>query len=465
MNQTTNKTLGILMLTAMVVGGIIGSGIFSLPQNMAEGAGAGAIIIAWIITLFGMFTLTTIFRTLATDFSEVKEGLYGYIKLGFGDYIGFNAAWGYWISAWISCTSYFVILFSALSYFEPLHFFGHGNTLEALIASLCILSLIYLLIRQGIYAAAFLNSLITLAKIIPIGVFILCVSLAFKWETFTLDFWGTPALGPVFEQVKSTVLYTVWVYLGIESATIYASRAGKSIDVSRATILGFLVTSLLLVAVSLLSLGVVPQHELAAMKNPSMALVLKYAVGDWGAIFINIGLIISISGALLTWVMLASEMLYLSGLGKTHTVPKQFGKLNAKGTPINSLSLTCALIAVLLVIAHLHEASYNTLIQLSTSMVLIPYLLAALFFFKTALSKQNRKKSFIGLVGSLYGVWLIYAGGLNYLLLSMLLYSLGIGFYLAARKQRQLSAFTLHWEKFSASLIVLLAVGAGVYFA
>ena len=114
MNIPMRKKLGILPLTLLVMGSIVGSGIFSLPQNMAEGSGAGAIIIAWIITLFGMLMLTRIFQYLSIRFYKINDGLYGYVRAGFGDYIGFNAAWGYWISAWMSCASYLVILFSAL---------------------------------------------------------------------------------------------------------------------------------------------------------------------------------------------------------------------------------------------------------------------------------------------------------------------------------------------------------------
>lgn len=101
MADSDKGKLGLPALTALVVGGIIGSGIFSLPQNMAEGAGAGAILIAWAITFVGMLTLTRIFQWLSTTRPELDDGVYGYAREGFGEYLGFNAAWGYWISAWV----------------------------------------------------------------------------------------------------------------------------------------------------------------------------------------------------------------------------------------------------------------------------------------------------------------------------------------------------------------------------
>jgi arginine:ornithine antiporter / lysine permease len=464
MNTSVRKKLGILPLTLLVVGSIVGSGIFSLPQNMAESSGSGAILIAWIITLFGMLMLTRIFQYLSIRFYKINDGLYGYVREGFGDYIGFNAAWGYWISAWMSCTSYLVILFSALGSFDCLSFFGHGTTLPAVTTAIIFLWIVHYFVLKGIYRAFLLNCLVTLAKIVPIGLFIVCVSLTFKISTFKVDFWGSPQLGSIIQQVENTMLYTVWVYLGIESATVYAARAKNMISISRATFFGFSITSLLLVCVSVLSLGIVPQQELAQMKNPSMALVIEHVIGSWGATFINIGLIISVSGGLLSWLMLAAEMLFLSGQGKQHTVPSCFGKLNKAGTPANALWLTTCLITVLIILAHYYQSGYNTLIQLSTSMVLIPYLLAALFVFKLAVQQGKAYLIMIGALGSLYGIWLIYAGGTVYLLLSMILYSMGLCFYLYARKERSLPAFSYLHDKVYAIVIIVLAIIAILHF-
>jgi arginine:ornithine antiporter / lysine permease len=464
MNIKTQIKLGILPLTLLVVGSIVGSGIFSLPQNMAEASGPGAILIAWVITLFGMLMLTRIFQYLSIRFYKINDGLYGYVRKGFGDYIGFNAAWGYWISAWMSCTSYLVILFSALGSFDYFSYFGNGTTLPSVISAIIFLWIVNLSILKGINQAFLLNCVVTLAKIVPICLFIICIILAFKVDTFKTNFWGTPQLGSVADQIKHTMLYTVWVYLGIESATVYASRAKSILSISRATFFGFAITSLLLICVSVLSLGIVPQHELAQMKNPSMALVIEHVVGNWGATFINIGLIVSVSGGLLSWLMLATEMLFLTGKGNNHTVPSCFGKLNKTGTPANALCLTSVLISILMILAHFYQSGYNILIQLSTSMVLIPYLLSAFFVLKLAINRGNTFLIFLGTAGSIYSTWLIYAGGVSYLLLSMILYSVGLIFYLYARKQRSLPAFSFIYDKIYATIIILLGIIAIFYF-
>ena len=108
--------------------------------------------------------------------------------------------------------------------------------------------------------------------------------MAFQVSTFELDYWGDPQLGSVLDQVRSTMLVTVWVFIGIEGASVYSARAARREDVGRATVIGFLVCLALLMGVSLLSLGIFTQPELAALKNPSMAPVLEKAVGTWGCL-------------------------------------------------------------------------------------------------------------------------------------------------------------------------------------
>ena len=123
--------LGPGLLTALVVGSMVGSGVFSLPQNMAAGAGANAILIGWLITGVGMLALAFVFQGLAVRKPELDTGPYAYARAGFGEFVGFNSAWGYWLSAWIGNVSYLVILFSALAYFIPV--FGDGNTWQAIL--------------------------------------------------------------------------------------------------------------------------------------------------------------------------------------------------------------------------------------------------------------------------------------------------------------------------------------------
>ncbi|MBP8812208.1 arginine-ornithine antiporter [Laribacter hongkongensis] len=448
-------------LTALVVGSMIGGGIFSLPQNMAAGAGAGAILIGWGITFVGMLMLAFVFQTLANRKPEIEGGVYGYARAGFGPYMGFNSAWGYWISAWIGNVSYFVVLFSALGSFDALGFFGEGNTLPAIMCASVLLWALHFLVLRGVHGATMINTITTIAKLVPLAMFVLVVVFAFKIDTFSLDFWGTADLGSVVDQVKSTMLVTVWVFIGIEGASVFSSRAQSMADVGKATVIGFLLTIGLLVAVSVLSMGVLTQPELAALKNPSTAGVLRAVLGDWGAALMNIGLIVSVGGALLAWTLLSAEMPYLAG--KDGTFPRLFGQLNAKGAPAASLWLTNGLVQLFLVITLFNEAGYLALLSLATSMILIPYFLCAAYALIIAVKSDGYKAGeaartkdlLIGLVGSVYGLWLVYAAGPQYLFLSMILYAPGLLFYIKARAEQSQKPFNAAEAVIAAIVVVL----------
>lgn len=450
-------------LIALVVGSMIGGGIFSLPQNMASTSGAGALLIAWGITFVGMLTLAFVFQNLADHKPEVEGGVYGYARAGFGDYVGFNSAWGYWISAWIGNVSYFVVFFSALGMFQVLNFFGEGNTGSAIICASILLWALHFMILRGIQGATLINTITTVAKIVPLAIFILLVVFAFKIDTFNYDFWGSPQLGSVVDQVKGSMLVTVWVFIGIEGASMFSSRAASMKEVGRATIIGFLITIVLLMAVSLLSLGVLTQPELAELQNPSMAGVLEAAVGPWGATLIKIGLLISVGGALLAWTLLAAETPYLAA--KDGVFPKVFSKLNQNEAPTAALWLTNGLVQLFLVWSYFSSKGYLALLSLATSMILIPYLLCGLYALMIALrgdgypDGKTTRDIVIGLIASIYGVWLIYAAGLDYLLMSMVLYTPGLIFYLWAKMERgdkPLKGF----EPVLAAIIVVLCVVA-----
>jgi len=457
-------------LTALVVGSMIGGGIFSLPQNMAASSGAGSIVIAWAITFAGMLTLAFVFQNLANRKPDIEGGVYGYARAGFGDYIGFNSAWGYWISAWIGNVSYMVVFFSALGAFGALSFFGEGNTLPAIIAASLLLWGLHTLILRGVQGATFINTITTVAKLVPLALFIVIVIFAFNIKTFNTDFWGSPAFGSVLNQVKGSMLVTVWVFIGIEGASVFSSRAESMKEVGKATVIGFLLTIALLVAVSLLSMGVLTQAELAHLKNPSTAGVLKAAVGPWGATLINIGLVISVGGALLAWTLLAAEIPYLAG--KDGIFPKVFGKLNANGSPAAALWLTNGLVQLFLVITLFSSAGYLALLSLATSMILIPYLLCGLYALIVAVRGEGypagdaarNKDIAIGLIASVYGVWLIYAAGPSYLFLSMALYAPGVLFYLKAKSERGEKPFK-GFEAAIAAVVVVLGIYAAYLLA
>jgi len=435
------KRLTLSLLIALVVGSMIGSGIFSLPQNMAASAGAGAILIGWLVTGVGMLSLALVYQTLSNRQPALDNGVFAYARALGGEFLGFNSAWGYWISAWIGNVSYLVILFAALSYFFPL--FGEGNNKAAIAGASVVLWSLHWMILRGMRTAARANALTTVAKVVPLLLFIALVIAAFRRETFMVDFWGAPALGSTLDQVKSTMLVTVWVFIGIEGANVFSARAAERANVGRATVVGFVITLLLLIAVSLLSLGILRQPELAALKNPSMAGVLQAAAGPWGAVLISIGLVISVGGALLAWTLLAAESVFTPA--KEKVMPLSLGEETARGVPANALWLTNGCIQLFLLLTLYSSATYLALISLATSMILLPYLFSGLYALKLTWQGETYadhralqvRDMAIALVASLYCVWLLYAAGPKYMLLSALLYAPGSLIYLGTLKARQ----------------------------
>lgn len=448
--QPSDK-LTLLPLTALVVGSMIGGGVFNLPSDMSRGASPGAILIGWIITGLGMLMLALVYQSLANRKPDLNAGPYAYARAGFGPFIGFNSAWGYWLSAFLGNVAYAVAIFSALSFFVPA--FGDGNNLISILGASICLWLIHALVLNGIKQAAFVNIVTTVAKLVPLFLFILIAIVAFNWDRFTFDFWGRAAtgegagLGSIMDQVKSTMLVTLWVFIGIEGASVYSARAARRSDVGRATVIGFLGALGIYVLVSMLSTGMLSQPELAGLKVPSMAGVLEPLVGRWGASLVNIGLMISVGGAFLSWTLLCAEIPYTCG--RDGTFPKWFAAENANGSPVNALWATNILIQVFLVLSFFSKSAYQFFYFIASVAILPPYVFSGAYALKLAMTgetygpgdKARRRDMIVGLIATLYGVWLVYAAGLTYLLMCAVLFAPGILVYARARREHGEPAF------------------------
>ena len=458
MASSNEHKLGLWGLMALVVGVMLGGGVFAIPQNLAIGAGTGAIVIGWIITGIGVISLAYSFRFLSHVREDLKNGVYSYAREVGGRYAGFNSAWGYWLAAVIGNVSYAVLLLAALSYFFPV--FGNGNTTIAVIVGSIFLWAFVFLIQRGIKEAAFINLIATVCKLVPLFIFIVCAVFAFNFGKFKLNFWGSPSLGGIFEQVKSTMLVTLWVFIGVEGAVVESANAKKASDVGKATIMGLLLVLLIYIAISLLSLSIMTQEELAVTKNPSLGYVLERILGMPGALIIDIGLIISLLGAWLGWTLLAAQVPY--DVAVDGSLPRIFGKKNDKNVPVGALYFSTLLAQVMLIVSHFYEDAYLSLVKLATTCVLIPYLFSSYFaLYIVVFSKDKKKFKYVDLIASciatLYAIWLIYAAGLKYLLLSSILYALGLVFFYWGAKERRERVFSNLKEKIVAILLVVCA--------
>ncbi|MBQ3035252.1 MAG: amino acid permease, partial [Alphaproteobacteria bacterium] len=307
---SVSSKLGIFGLAAIVVSSMIGGGIFSLPQNMAQSAAAGSVILAWLITGIGMYFIANTFRILSNVKPDLTSGIYMYAKEGFGPFMGFNIGWSYWLCQIFGNVGYAVITMDALNYFFPGVFQG-GNNLNSIIGGSLLIWFFNFLVLRGVKQAAFINLVVTIAKIVPLVLFIIISAAVFNFDKFDFDFWGQGVddkLGPISEQVKNTMLVTLWAFIGIEGAVVLSGRAQKQSDVGKATLIGFLGCLVIYVLLSVLPFGLLSQAELARIPNPSTAGVLEHIIGKGGSYLMNIGMIVAILASWLSWTMIVAEM-------------------------------------------------------------------------------------------------------------------------------------------------------------
>ncbi len=461
------QKLSLFALTAMVVGSMVGAGIFSLPKTFGIATGPFGAILAWCIAGSGMYMLARVFQSLSERKPNLDAGVFAYAKAGFGNYPGFLSAFGYWMGSCIGNVSYWVLISSTLGAFFPI--FAEGNSILAILAASMGIWLFHFMILRGIKQATFINTIVTIAKIIPILIFITILIFAFKVDVFKANFWGGVGMSDtnLFEQVRATMLVTVFVFLGVEGASVYSRYAKKRSDIGVATILGFVGVLCLMVLVTLLPYAVMPRAEISEMRQPSMATVLEAVVGHWGSIFVSIGLIISVLGAYLAWSLICAEVLFAAA--KNNDMPKVFAEENVNKVPANALWLTNSLVQLFIISTYWSQDAFTLMLNLTSVMALIPYLFVAGYGVLIAklgesyhTRPEDRKRDLIvATLGVLYTLFMIYAGGIKLLLLSAILYAPGTALYIWARREQHKQVFTkVEWIIF---LAVILGAIIGLY--
>ena len=367
------------------------------------------------------------------------NGIFSYAEDGFGKFGGFVSGWGYWLSAWLGNVAFATMLMSTLSYFFPV--FGNGQNIPSIIGASIFMWSLTFIVNRGVEEAAVINTIVTIFKLIPIFLFIVIGIIAFKVDLFTYHFWGNIStnfnFSDVFIQVKSCMMVMMWVFVGIEGASMLSSRANKKSDAGKATILGLIGLLIIYVLTSMIPYGLMSKEELSNLATPSMAYILKDVVGPWGATFINIGLIISILGAWLSWTMLPAETTLL--MARAKLLPKIFGKVNKAGSPTFSLMITASLIQLFLFTFLFTDKAYQFAYSLCTASILICYLFVGMYQFKISYidrhEKGEIKQIIIGLIAAIFQIWAIIASGINYTLLCFIAYIPGIVFFAMARKE------------------------------
>jgi arginine:ornithine antiporter/lysine permease len=410
--------------------------------------------------------LAFVFQNLAVRKPELDAGLFAYAKAGFGDYIGFNSAIGFWASACVGNVFYWVFIMTTIGAAFPA--LGKGDTILAVALSSVGVWLFHFLIARGVKDAAVINRIVTVAKILPILLFIVVVGFSIEAGLLRANFWGgeAPSVSNLYHQVSDTMIITTFVFLGIEGATVYSRFAKRREDVGKATVLGFLSVLAIFSLVTLVSYGVLPQQDLAEARQPSMASVLESVVGTWGSVLISVGLVVSVLGAYLAWTLMAAEMMFIPATADD--MPRFLRRENRAGTPIAALIITTALIQLFLLVTLTSDDALNFMLDLCTSLALVPYFLSAAFGFKIALTRDTYAEDssartrhlVIGTVAAIYTLFLIYTAGAKFLLLSCVIYAPGTVLYVMARRENQRRVF-LPIEAILCGILILGAI-AGV---
>ena len=390
-------------LIALVVSSSIGSGIFGITNDLAMSAAPGPAIIAWIIVGIGILALVLSLNNLGAKRPDLDGGIFGYAEAAFGKLGGFISGWGYWLSAWLGNVAFATMLMSAIGEFIPA-FKGGQNIPSILLASVFIWVLTFL-VNNGIESASFINTIVTICKLVPLFLFMVIALVSFHVDIFSADFWGnvssslqSGASVSLWSQIKGCLMVMMWVFVGIEGASVLANRAEKRSDAQKASVIGLLSLLVIYVLASLLPYGVMSQAELMALPQPAMANILRYMVGEWGAAFINIGLIISIIGCWLSWTML----------------------------PVTNVFLLTFLVT---------DYAYQFAYSMCTAAILICYLLVGIYQMIYSYQQKDNKQLFIGAVATAFQIIGITLAGFAYVLLCSIAYLPGFYFYLRACKE------------------------------
>ncbi|MDJ0683740.1 MAG: amino acid permease [Alphaproteobacteria bacterium] len=420
----SRKQLGFWMCTALVIGNMIGSGIFLLPASLA--AFGPISIVGWIVTSLGALFLALIFGRLA-GLVQKTGGPYAYTQEGFGAFAGFLIAWGYWIALWTGNAAVAVAMAGYVGFLIPAIGESQIYSLATALGAIWLLTFINI---RGVKEAGLVQVATTILKLAPllmIGVFGLFWIDSANFTPFNQSGQGEIAA------ISAAAALTLWAYLGLESATV---PSGDVVEpektIPRATVTGVLVTALVYISVTAVALGVTPSRELAQSTAP-LADVATVMWGATGAILVAIGAVISTFGTLNGFTMLTGQVPYGAAMDKVF--PTALGRLSKYGTPANALILS-NLLASALIILNFGQGlvdTFNFIILLAVMASLLPYALCALAEIMIVIRRGETlagpdivKVVSLGMAGFLYSVWAIFGAGGDVVFYGFLLILMGV---------------------------------------
>jgi arginine:ornithine antiporter/lysine permease len=458
--QKEEDKLGLWLLVFVALGSMIGSGIFNSPKDLIRVANPQGTMIAWIVGGLGALMLALVFVYLAARKPALKSGVFAYARDGFGDYMGFNSAWGYWSVGWLGNVSYLALFFKTLN-----DLLGEQalSPLTAFLVGSALLWVFYAVLMAGIREGAILNFIVTIAKLIPILLIIFLGVSLIRSDLFLTADWqsrlastGEPTT-PLL-QVREAMAVILWCFVGMEAASVLSARAKSQQTVRLTIILSLLIVLAVYMLMTFISMSTVPAQELAAAETPLAMVLERTTVGAAGGTIVKLGIMVSVLGASLSWILLSVETLYAAA--KEDVLPHTFRKVNRKGTPVNALLLTQCFTQLFLlsILSPRLNETYLAAITIATTLVLIPYLLTSLYAVKVALSLRKKETTFhlvIALLATLYSLYVIYAVGIKYLFLSVLFYGIGSLLFIKAKREQKQQPKRWEW-----AVIIILLTGS-----
>jgi basic amino acid/polyamine antiporter, APA family len=403
------KGLGPWMLTALVAGNMIGSGVFMLPASMASYGSIG--MLSWIFTSIGALLLGLVFAKLGTIMPKIG-GPYAYCREGFGDFVGFQMAYNYWIALWVGNAAIAVAFTGYLGVFVPALNTSHVLSFLVTAGLVWLMTIVNII---GVRHAGFLQLITTVLKLIPL-LLIAIVGLFFIHPHYLADFNVSGKSN--FAAFSGAATLTLWAFIGLESATVPADDVqNPRRNIPRATLYGVIIAAMVYMLSSLAVMGIIPNAGLAHSTAP-YADAARIIFGPIGGTLIAIGAIISCLGTLNGWTLLQGQVPLAAA--RDGLFPKMFTKVSHQGTPVIGLVFTSVLVTLLLLLT-LHDTlvkQFTFIILLATLSSLIPYLftmVSEIIVFSRDRAQFNGKKlagsMTISILAIIYAFWMIMGSG------------------------------------------------------
>ena len=423
--KSSHQKIGLISATSLVVGNMIGAGVFVLPAALSKYGSIG--LIGWLISAFGAIVLAIIFSSLSKIISDKSGGPYVYSKNGFGDFIGFLVAWGYWVCTWIGNGAIVISVIGASGFFFPAI---TNNPVFSVTYGISIIWILTYINTRGIKDSAIVQIITTILKLLPIlivivfGIFFFDIS---NFPKFNLTNNSDISIIPI---VASLTLYA---FLGIESASIPAENVkNPKKNIPKATMIGTLICVLVYFSGTVILFGILPVEIMQNSPAPFVDAAEKIG-GKYMASFVGLGTIIAGIGALNGWILMTGQMPMAAS--KDKLFPEVFGKQNSKGVPLLGLIIGSVLTSFVMLMNYNDSLvnQFEFLILLSTFICLVPYLFTAASF--SLISLRNFKNGklikniIISVFGFLFSVWAIYGSGKESVFYGFILLLLGIPLY------------------------------------